>query len=356
MSKIYKSLSEFQQDYQYDLSDEKSHLGEGTYGQVVKAWDNTEHRWVAIKIGKDLLPEFEAAKDLSHRNIAKYINCYRIADKSAGTKDYAIMQYYPEGNLAKFLANNTISQTQQKQIIKGILEGLKYLHANKRIHRDLKPANILIFKNINTLEIVPLISDFGLTKVVKESDYVDGSDVELSDGRGTASYKAPEQIEGDKAHFNLDLWAFGVILYEIILGERPFNIPKTGNESQKFNELLRQIKDVAIPEKINTIQQPYQAMIRLCLVKDIHKRVRRVDELIDMLGESKEKEYETDEAKDKLGTHKEDIKADVNETDEAPKIPPSPLPVKKYLTIALIFIVCVALTSLSYLEIKLAYA
>jgi formylglycine-generating enzyme required for sulfatase activity len=350
MAKQYSSLADFQKDYQYDLSDEKSFLGEGTYGQVIKAYDDTNHRFVALKIGKDLMTEFEVAKNLEHRNIAKYEACHRIPDKNTGVKDYAIMQLYPEGNLSQLLKNKTLSIEQKKEIARGILEGLKYLHSQGRIHRDLKPANILIVKKQN--EYIPLISDFGLTKVVKENDYVDGSDVELSDGRGTASYKAPEQIEGDKAHFNLDLWAFGVILYEMLLGERPFTTGKTGNESQRFNELLRQIKEVAIPEKISTIQQPYQAIVRNCLVKDIHKRVRRADELIEMLGESKEKEQETDEAKDKLGTDKEDIQAEVNETDESPKIPPSPLPVKKYLTIALIFIVCVALTSLSYLEIK----
>jgi serine/threonine protein kinase len=318
MSKIYPNLAVFQQDYQYDLSDEKSHLGEGTYGLVVKAWDNTEHRYVALKIGKDLMPEFLAAKDLKHRNVAKYIDCYRITDKNIGTKDYAIMQYYPEGNLAEFLSRNEISQTQQKQIIKGILEGLKYLHVHKRIHRDLKPANILIFKNINTLEIVPLISDFGLTKVVKENDYVDGSDVQLSDGRGTASYKAPEQIEGEKAHYSLDLWAFGVILYEMLLGERPFTTGKIGNESQRFNELLRQIKEVVIPEKINTISEPYQAIIRKCLVKDIHKRVRKADELIEMLEAKIVKEDETDKAEE-LGTDEHDKKSDNNSKNESLK-------------------------------------
>jgi serine/threonine protein kinase len=297
MSKTYQTISSFQQDYQYDLSDEESFLGEGTYGQVIKAYDDTNHRFVALKIGKDLMAEFEATKNLEHRNIAKYEACYRIPDKNTGVKDYAIMQLYPEGNLSQLLKNKTLTIEQKKEIAKGILEGLKYLHSQGRIHRDLKPANILIVKKQN--EYIPLISDFGLTKVVKENDYVDGSDVQLSDGKGTPSYKAPEQIEGEKAHYNLDLWAFGVILYEMLLGERPFTIGRTGNESQRFNELLRQIKEVVIPDKINTIPEPYQAMIRKCLVKDIHKRVRRANELIDMLGERKEKG--TDKAYD-LGT------------------------------------------------------
>jgi eukaryotic-like serine/threonine-protein kinase len=192
------------------------------------------------------------------------------------------MQLYPEGNLSELLKNVKLNAKQLKDIIRGILEGLQYLHSQNRIHRDFKPSNILVTKLPNG-SYRPLIADFGLTKVVGENDYVEGSDVELSDGRGTASYKAPEQIEGEKAHYNLDLWAFGVILYEIITGDRPFKRGDKGSEQSRMTVLFDQIKSVQIPEQINTIPEPYQAIIRRCLVKDIHDRVRKEDELLDLL-------------------------------------------------------------------------
>ncbi len=121
--------------------------------------------------------------------------------------------------------------------------------------------------------------------------------MQLSDGRGTASYKAPEQIAGETAHYNLDLWAFGVILYEITTGERPFKRGSTGTDQQRDNELYRQIQNVALPQQLNTIAQPYQAMIRRCLIKDIHQRTRKEDELLGLLEGNKEPEPEpkTDE-------------------------------------------------------------
>lgn len=287
MSNTYQTLSTFQKDYQYDLSDKDSFLGEGSYGIVVEAYDHENNKKVALKIGKDLMQEFAAAKTLSHRNIAKYEACYRIADSSIGERDYAIMQLYPDGNLSQLLekvkeGKKQLSAIQLKELVRGILEGLQYLHQNKRIHRDFKPSNILI-STLPNGNYRPLIADFGLTKVVGENDYVEGSDVELSDGRGTASYKAPEQIEGENAHYNLDLWAFGVILYEIITGERPFKRGDKGSEQSKMTVLFDQIKAVQIPEQINIIPEPYQSIIRRCLVKDIHDRVRKEEELLDLL-------------------------------------------------------------------------
>jgi serine/threonine protein kinase len=166
------------------------------------------------------------------------------------------MQLYTAGNLANLLQTTTLADVQKKELVRGILEGLQYLHAQKRIHRDFKPANILIAQLPNG-NYRPLIADFGLTKIVGQNDYLEGSDVQLSDGRGTASYKAPEQIAGETAHYNLDLWAFGVILYEITTGDRPFKRGSTGTDQQRDNELYRQIQNVALPPQLNTIAQPY---------------------------------------------------------------------------------------------------
>lgn len=296
----YSSLEAFSADFEFDFSHTATLLGSGSYGKVYLATKRNviPNEQVAIKVGNDLESEFTKACDLSHKNLARYSEFYQIPDKFAGTKDYLIMPYYPDGNLNEYIRENVISEAEKRQIVAGILQGLKYLHeTKKRIHRDLKSSNILIYKikdkTGRLIETVPLITDFGLVKVIKDNDYVEGSDVELSDGRGTLAYKAPEQVEGEIAHFNLDLWAFGVILYEMCLGERPFTTGADGGTAQ----MLRQIKNVEIPDKINTIAEPYQTLIRKCLVKDIKKRVRKAGDLLTDLSFVKEEEAEKTDRK-----------------------------------------------------------
>jgi|GEM_PF-2310218 len=302
----YDSLEAFSADFEFDFSHSATLLGSGSYGKVYLATKRNviPNEQVAIKVGNDLESEFTKAYSLSHKNLARYSEFYQVPDRFAGTKDYLIMPYYPDGNLNEYLRENVITEEERRQIVTGILQGLKYLHGTqKRIHRDLKSSNILIYKIKDKagrlVETVPLITDFGLVKVIKDKDYVEGSDVELSDGRGTLAYKAPEQVEGERAHFNLDLWAFGVILYEICLGEKPFTTGTDGGTGV----LLRRIKNVEIPEKIHTIAEPYQTLIKKCLVKDIKKRVRKAEELLaDLssvpLNEEEKTDYKADERTD----------------------------------------------------------
>lgn len=285
MEQVYNTLSDFQKDYHFDFSDPKTHLGEGSYGEVVKAFDKNNNTWVALKRSKssntDLQKEFDAAKDLNHPNIAKYQSCYRLSDPNVGIREYAIIKLY-ECNLNHIIENVKLANSQTHELVKSILLGLEYLHNNKKIHRDFKPGNILI-STLPNGNYTAHITDFGLTKIVGRDDLIDGSDVMLSDGRGTASYKAPEQVEGEKAYYNMDLWAFGVILFELLTRERPFKRATIGTDKQRDNELFRQIKNVAIPNSINQISEPYQSIIRRCLVKDIHKRVRKESELLVLL-------------------------------------------------------------------------
>jgi serine/threonine protein kinase len=289
MAKQYQSLSEFQKDYQFDFSDPRTNLGEGSYGEVVKALDRANNTLVALKrsknSGPDLYHEFEAAKNLNHPNIAKYQSCYKLSDPNVGVRYYAIIELY-EGNISKLIGKNILTDSQRKHLVTCILKGLQYLHNQKRIHRDFKPGNIL-FSRLPDGNFQAHITDFGLTKIINENDFIaEGkSDVILSDERGTPFYKAPEQIEGETAHFNLDLWAFGVILFEMLSGEKPFKKGTSGTESKNIIELQRQIKNAVLPESINQIAEPYQSIIRRCLVKDIHKRVRKESELLDLLDE-----------------------------------------------------------------------
>lgn len=283
------TIQEFRQRYPIRPNDDAFILGSGSYGKVVKVEDQLETEWVAVKIGefkgddsKSLRAEVTLARKIPrHPNIARYDECYRY-ETDTSVCDFAIMRYYPDGNLAMLMKHTPLTPTQKEEIVRGILLGLQHLHRQRIVHRDFKPANILISRD-NQGRFVPKIADFGLSKLVQE-DEIDSSDFDLSDGRGTPSYKAPEQITGGKVSFNLDLWAFGVILFELFTGEKPFMASqKSGSEHVMKREIEKKIVSVALPESVHRVPEPYQTMIRRCLVKDVRKRARREDELIDLL-------------------------------------------------------------------------
>ena len=263
-------------------------LGSGTYGKVIKVEDQVETEWVAIKISecrhddaKSLKAEVELAQKVPrHANIARYDTCYRLLTEM-GLSDFAIMKYYADGNLADLMKSRTLSDAELRELVRGILEGLKLLHRQRIVHRDFKPANILISRD-NRGRLIPKIADFGLSKFVAE-DEIDSSDFDLSDGRGTPAYKAPEQITGGTVSFNLDLWAFGVILYEMITGEKPFSGGAQSSEPTQRREMESKIVSVRLPNRLDTVAEPFQSMIRRCLVKDIRERVRKPDELLTLL-------------------------------------------------------------------------
>ena len=289
MTQAFTSFSEFRRRYPIRPNDAGMMLGSGSYGRVIKVEDQVDTEWVAVKISefkgndtKSLKAEVELAQRLPrHSNIARYDACHRL-ETDTSVSDFAIMKYYPDGNLADLLRHVTLTPSQIYDLTKGILLGLRHLHQHHIVHRDFKPANILISRD-STGCFIPKIADFGLSKLVSEEEF-DGSDFDLSDGRGTPSYKAPEQIEGSKVSFNLDLWAFGVILFEIMTGEKPFRVDQRNTSEQSVRrEIEKKIVTVELPDSMEQIAEPYRSIIRRCLVRDIRERVRREDELLDLL-------------------------------------------------------------------------
>ena len=266
---------------------EKDLLGSGGFGSVYRAYDKSDKRYVAIKISqvKDiygkftLLNEVELSKSIDdHTNVARYEFGLRVMRPFL--VDYAVMAFYEEGNLDMLLRkrNGQLNEKEYFEITEGILEGIKHLHGENIIHRDLKLANILMH-HTKQKQWRPKIADFGLSRQTTDfNDSVSNSAIGI-----TIAYASPEQIENRPIKKNVDLWAFGVILYRLISGELPFAAPK-GTESTSANlEISRKIVHVEIPVYLEQIQEPYQYIIRRCLVKDTAKRAQSADELLDIL-------------------------------------------------------------------------
>ncbi|MEO0570211.1 MAG: WG repeat-containing protein [Bacteroidota bacterium] len=276
---------EFQKRYHYNNREHK--IGGGSFGTVYKAYDRVLDRHVAIKVsevkqlqGKEvsLQVEFDAIKSLAkHPNIANYESVHRFED-GPGVFDYAIMQYYPLGNLSSFIKKHELDEEKKGKILIQILEGLAYLHKKKVVHRDIKPGNILVVDRPGE-GIVPKITDFGLSKLAE----ISGESTEFANSfaGGTVQYSSPEQLKGQSLKFNTDLWSFGVIVYEVFTGKSLFDVTGHSSASVEWqSEIMQQIlhKDVETP--LNGLSEIWANIAKQCLKRDNRERVKSGDALL----------------------------------------------------------------------------
>ena len=210
-------------------------IGKGGMGEVYRARDTKLDRDVAIKVlpeefakDKERLARFEReAKLLASLNHPNIASIYGL-EESDGVK--ALVLELVEGpTLAERIAEGPISVEEALPMARQIAEALEAGHDAGVIHRDLKPANVKL-KEDGTVKVL----DYGLAKAL-EGDAPGGADSELSASPtltrhgtqigvilGTAAYMSPEQAKGKRVDKRADVWAFGVVLYEMLTGKRAF--------------------------------------------------------------------------------------------------------------------------------------
>lgn len=283
-----QNLMEVKKIYEFDPK--KDLLGEGGFGSVYKALDVNLQIPVAIKKYTAKLPTkyslFEEIKRviaLSHPNLVRYYDAFELHETSTfGDKiQVGVLEYINGGDLVHFMATQPTKETIS-QIIIGVMDGLRYLHHNHIIHRDIKPENILIQITENN-EIIPKIADFGISKALKEGSA--GSSLVI----GSIEYMAPEQFNPAKygingaLHTNLDIWALGCIITELLTGSAPFG--KTASGTPR-DEIMRNILDADIQTIIQKIPAPYQQVVQQCLVRNANQRAQNIDQLWNTLNQN----------------------------------------------------------------------
>jgi Tol biopolymer transport system component len=260
-------------------------LGAGGMGEVYRARDSKISRDVALKV----LPELVAADPerlarfhreaqllgaLNHPNIAQI---YGFED--SGTTHALVMELVEGPTLADRIAQGPIPVEEALPIARQIAMALEAAHEQGIVHRDLKPANVKVRED-GTVKVL----DFGLAKAM-DPTATSGADLSNSPTQltaatqfgtilGTASYMAPEQAKGKAVDRRADIWAFGVVLFEMLSGERPF---KGDDVSDVLAAVLRQEVDwKALPA--NTPPNVRRVLER-CLVRDPKQRLRDIGDV-----------------------------------------------------------------------------
>src|SRR5262245_10883061 len=260
--------------------------GCGGMGEVYRARDLKLGRDVAIKIVPDTLPggteriarfarEAQVLAALNHPHIA---HIYGIDDS---TRTPALIMELVDGpTLADRIADGPISLNETLAIARQIAEALESAHEQCIVHRDLKPANIKI-RDDGTVKVL----DFGLAKAF---DYGAGSSPSVTASPtittpammtgagvilGTAAYMAPEQARGKAVDKRADIWAFGVVVYEMLTGRRVFAGDET---SDVLAAVLRQDIDwsALAPDTPSRVRQ----LLERCLDRDPKTRLRDMGE------------------------------------------------------------------------------
>jgi serine/threonine-protein kinase len=238
-----------------------SSIGKGGMGEVFKGRDPQLNRDVALKVSaQQFTDRFErearAIAALNHTNIC---TLYDIGP------NYLVMEFVEGPTLAERIAEGPIPLEEALGIAKQIAAALEVAHEKPIVHRDLKPANIKI-KPDGSVKVL----DFGLAKLGEYAEVTSDSPTMMSiPGMilGTAGYMSPEQARGKDVDKRADIWAFGVVLYEMLTGKRLF---EGETVSDTLAAVIREEPDLTkVPVKV-------QRLLRRCLEKDPKKRLRDI--------------------------------------------------------------------------------
>src|SRR5262245_35671409 len=255
----------------------ESRIGQGGMGVIYRARDTKLNRLAAIKLlSNDLANaparrrfqrEAQMASSLNHPHIITVYDAGEFEDRQ-----YLITEFVDGGTLLEWANAETRTWRQVVELLTGVAEGLAAAHTAGILHRDIKPANILVAQNGYAK-----LADFGLAKLVEGAE---DSPTQLTEWQtaprvilGTIPYMSPEQVFGKRIDTRSDIFSFGVVLYEILAGRKPF----TGTTGV---ELMRAINDQHPEPLARSLPLPLRMIVEKALEKDPADRYQSMKELV----------------------------------------------------------------------------
>jgi serine/threonine-protein kinase len=263
----------------------RARLGEGGFGEVYEAWDTRLHRSVAIKTirhgvaaSTDLVREARLAASLRH---AAFVKVHAVEDN--GVRQFIVMELVRGRTLKQILQDEAVPLPTALDWVGQMAQAMRDAHASGLVHGDIKPSNLMIDQDGRVR-----ILDFGLAlrQDALATETVSLGEVAATgqtDPQGTIAYMAPERLQGATPDPRADVYALGVILYELVCGKRPFAtlhglalaaaLVQTSSDGWDYPETLDAPMIALI--RAMTARQPEQRL------DTMHEALRRMAELSD---------------------------------------------------------------------------
>ena len=256
-------------------------LGDGGMGAVYKAADQVLRRFVAIKMLHPAVAQRPASVERFQREARAaaaigHPNIIDILDFGVDGQPYMVMEYLRGRSLSQVISAETaLSVPRACSIAAHALAGLAAAHERGILHRDLKPANLMLVQRFGDKSFVK-VCDFGFAALMGPTSAEDGKT--LTPARtlvGTPAYASPERLRGDdRRDPRVDIYSIGVVLYEMIVGKRPF-------DGETFRELARSVKHDPPPRAAKLrrdVPMQLDEVIQRALAKNPDDRFRNAGE------------------------------------------------------------------------------
>ncbi len=250
-------------------------VGIGGMATVYKARCNLLNRYVAVKVLKDefakdadfvkkFRAEAQSAAALTHPNI---VSVYDVGEEHG--VNYIVMELLVGETLKEYIEHNgKLSNETTLKFASQIASALEAAHESKVIHRDIKPHNIVLANNNTTAKV----TDFGIAKMSSNETIANGGPA-----MGSVHYFSPEQAKGIYTDERTDIYSLGVVMYEMVTGELPFNA------DTPVSVALKQISETPVEpkEKVPTVSNSLNRIIMKAMAKSTAERYQTARELLE---------------------------------------------------------------------------